>query len=339
MNRFLDFLNNADAAALTAAGANRELAEQIIAARPFGTEEDALKVEGVDAETLAQWRESAQAQDKKSGEAAIVSVKQEARPAVDEKKPSAQSAPKSGDSFSHRLGQALRAFGIALLKLIQLAALIGTIAIALYYGLPYLRQNFIVPVERNAAQIDALYAQNATQEAANATSRAEIQNLQAQANELGARVATLDDLVNSQATALAQLEAAQATLDAQMQGNNNVVLAELRHEVAFTRALDVLARGRLYLAQSNFGLAKEDLQSARDALADLQSEKDDAALAQAIARLDLALSNLPDFPIVASGDLEIAWQILMSGKPIAASTPTPTIIPTETPTVESTPTP
>ena len=38
------------------------------------------------------------------------------------------------------------------------------------------------------------------------------------------------------------------------------------------------------------------------------------ALKQVVARLDLALSNLPEFPVVASGDLEIAWQILMAGE-------------------------
>jgi hypothetical protein len=103
----------------------------------------------------------------------------------------------------------------------------------------------------------------------------------------------------------------------------------------FTRALDMLGRARLYLAQSNFGLAREDVKSARDLLAALQAESNDPALDQAIARLDLSLGNLPAFPIVAAGDLEIAWQILMSGEAPATATPAPTV----EPTLEATPTP
>ena len=73
----------------------------------------------------------------------------------------------------------------------------------------------------------------------------------------------------------------------------------------------------------------------------LQAEDDDEALDQAIARLDLALGNLPAFPVVAAGDLEIAWQILTSGEAPATATPEPTIVstPTVEPTLEATPTP
>ena len=125
------------------------------------------------------------------------------------------------------------------------------------------------------------------------------------------------------------------------------MLLELKHEVMLTRALDILARARLYLAQSNFGLAKADVQSARDLLVELNSETSDRILAQAIARLDLALGNLPEFPVVASGDLEIAWQILVSGEapPTPTFTATPSALETFTPTpfppptIEVTPTP
>jgi hypothetical protein len=94
----------------------------------------------------------------------------------------------------------------------------------------------------------------------------------------------------------------------------------------------------LYLSQSNFGLAKEDVQSARDLLAELQTGSNDEVLAQAVTRLDLALSNLPAFPVVASGDLEIAWQILMTGKVMVTPTPTPTAngTPNPEPTLELT---
>jgi hypothetical protein len=102
----------------------------------------------------------------------------------------------------------------------------------------------------------------------------------------------------------------------------------------------MLGRARLYLAQSNFGLAREDVNSARDLLVTLQTETKDEARGQAIARLDLALGNLPAFPVVAAGDLEIAWQILMSGEVPATATPAPTVesTPTVEPTLEAMPT-
>ena len=34
----------------------------------------------------------------------------------------------------------------------------------------------------------------------------------------------------------------------------------------------------------------------------------------------MVLSNLPDFPVAASDDLDIAWQILLSGLPQATPT-------------------
>ena len=130
----------------------------------------------------------------------------------------------------------------------------------------------------------------------------------------------------------------QKTLETQLKESNEETLVKLNQEVMMTRALDTLARARLYLAQSNFGLAKEDVQSARNLLAELQSQSGDEAQAQAISRLDSALSNLPAFPVVASGDLEIAWQILMTGNdaPTATPEPSPTISATAEPTLEVT---
>ncbi|HSG43822.1 MAG TPA: hypothetical protein VLA72_11755 [Anaerolineales bacterium] len=44
----------------------------------------------------------------------------------------------------------------------------------------------------------------------------------------------------------------------------------------------------------------------------------------AIFRLDLVLKNLPAFPVAASNDLDIAWQILIDGYPVpTTATPTP----------------
>jgi hypothetical protein len=49
----------------------------------------------------------------------------------------------------------------------------------------------------------------------------------------------------------------------------------------------------------------------------------------------MTLSNLPNFPVAASDDLDIGWQILLEGLPPA--TPTPSATPTPAGTLSSTP--
>jgi hypothetical protein len=322
MSNFLNFLNTADTDTLTkVSGITNSIAENIIAARPFESAEDCLKVKGMGKTLLARLQAAAEGDESESRD--MIPVEEEALPALIEKTPPAQENVEEKESFLSRLGRAFVNFLRALLKLILVAALIISVGAALYYGLPYIQRTFIAPVEQNTAEINDL--------------ETEMASLQTQLNEMKIRVDALETSVEAHTLSIQKLEGMQAALETQLQNGSDAVLLELKHEIMFTRVLDVLARARLYLAQSNFGLAKTDVQTARDLLAELQAEKNDAVLAQAIARLDLALGNLPDFPVVASGDLEIAWQILMSGN----VPPTPTPVPptaTPEPTLEVTPT-
>lgn len=317
MSRFLDFLNTADLNTLTqVSGVNRQLAGNLIAARPFHAEEDALNVKGMGKATLARLQSFAEAQGNGSESSAMVPVEEEAMPAVMEKNPPAQEDAPKKESFIVRLGRVIRSFFVALLKLIMLAILFVSIGAMFYYGLPYIQRTFIAPVEQNTAQIK--------------TMEAEIETLQTQLDEMNSRVSALEGSVEAHTASIEKLEEMQTALETQLEENQDAVLLELKQEIMFTRALDVLARARLYLAQSNFGLAKTDVQTARDLLAELNAKKEDEVLTKAIERIDLALDNLPDFPVVASGDLEIAWQILVSGNaPASTATATPTLVPTE----------
>ena len=159
-----------------------------------------------------------------------------------------------------------------------------------------------------------------------------------QVNTLEQSVAALEKSIEAHSASLTKLDEIQSALEEKIQTSQDETLLQLKHEVMFTRALDMLGRARLYLAQSNFGLAREDVKSARELLITLQTETDNMALDQAIKRLDMALGNLPAFPVVAAGDLEIAWQILVSGETPATSTPEPTVTSTVEPSQEVTPT-
>lgn len=332
MNNFLNFLNTAELDTLTKVpGVTGSIAENIIAARPFEDVNDGLKVKGMGKALLSRLEAFAEAQANGSESRAMLPPEEEARPAPIEVSAPAQQTSKEETSFWSRLGRAFVVFLRALVRLVMIVLLIVGIGAAFYYGLPYIDRTFIAPIEKNAAQIGAL--------------ESEIVSLQSQLTDLSTRMGAIETSIETHTASLEKLTEMQASLEAQLKDSNDKTLLELKHEVMTTRALDMLARARLYLAQSNFGLAKEDVQSARDLLAALQTETNDKVLLQVISRLDLALGNLPDFPVVASGDLEIAWQILMTGNAVVVpetppATPTPAaLLETTTPPVPSLATP
>ena len=95
-------------------------------------------------------------------------------------------------------------------------------------------------------------------------------------------------------------------------------LADLQRQVTLSRSIELLSRARLYLSQSNFGLAKQDVQAERDLLVGLQTgmPADRIVILQGvIVRLNLALGNLPAFPVLPVEDVDIAWQLLVNGLP------------------------
>ncbi|MEP7134986.1 MAG: helix-hairpin-helix domain-containing protein [Chloroflexota bacterium] len=339
MNDFLQFINTASIDSLTKiSGISQSLAENLIATRPFDTIEDCLKVRGMGKNLLARAQSAFEALEPETKETAMIST-EEKEPLQIEKSqltPIPEPEPKDKPSFGKRAGQVLLNVFRALLRLLLLVILIGGVGAGIYYGVPYIREKFITPVEQNAARVNELENQIATLQ----TQLAEINNQLTETNnqlaETNTRVDEIKQSVETHTASLEKLAGIQTTLEVQIKESNDKTLLALKHEVLLTRALDTLARARLYLAQSNFGLAKEDVQSARDLLEVLKTEAPDEVLTQVIARLDLALGNLPAFPVVASGDLEIAWQILITGEAIATSTPEPASTTTGTPLPEPT---
>ncbi len=140
MSNFLDFLNTADLNTLTqVSGVNRQLAGNLIAARPFDTEEDALNVKGMGKATFARLQSFAEAQENASENSALVPVEEEAMPALVEKTPPAQDEAQEQDSFLTRLGRAFGVFFRALIRLIMLVILFAAVGAMFYYGLPYIQ--------------------------------------------------------------------------------------------------------------------------------------------------------------------------------------------------------
>jgi len=230
-------------------------------------------------------------------------------------------------------GQVMTRVFVAILRLIIFLAIIGGIGAAAYFGLPVIYEQYIRPVEQNTSQLNDLkFRQDQTD---------------IQIADLQTRLATLEAGQTPQNDSLSNLDTRVKTLEgADVQRNES--LTELTYQSDLLRAMELLSRARTFLYQSNFGLARLDVQAARDVLAEMQSsapESKQKDLQEALFRLDLALKNLPDFPVAASDDLDIAWQVLLDGYPVVSPTQTPTPIPTTisedtvTPVFDSTPTP
>jgi hypothetical protein len=337
MTDLLTFLNSAELDTLTkVSGISRSLAGNIIAARPFETEEDCLNVRGVGQALLERTRGFAEAQADASENRALIQVKEEASPSVEKYQPKEEPAREARPSFWSRVGAVLLSIFRGLIRLVALFIIVGAMAALVIYGLPILRDYLLAPVEQNSAEIAQLRTElNVMQ--------TQVADLQAQLGETNGRVETLEISIETLGASLTKLEKMQADLEATVAESDAKLTADLKREILLTRAIQYLSRARLYLSQSNFGLARDDISAARALLAEVQTEEPEfktEALNQTILRLDLAIANLPAFPVVAVGDVDIALQLLMSDLPegltFPTATPSPTPAPSETPTPEPT---
>ena len=79
------------------------------------------------------------------------------------------------------------------------------------------------------------------------------------------------------------------------------------------RSMELMSRARLFLYQANYGQAEQDVAAAQVVLTRLGS--DDVDIVEAIERLDRVVAALPDRPVSANADLDIAWQLLLGDLP------------------------
>lgn len=261
-------------------------------------------------------------------------------------------------SFFTRLGKAFT----NILRFVLILVVISAIGIGVYFGIPYFYQRIIVPIETNTARLTEVEQKQSL----------EISKLSAQITDLKSRLAILETRQTQNASVLVEQQGKLKSVEAAIERHNaslnqlntmqntienlaagiqshesllvgeNSSLVNLQRQITMSRSIELLSRARLYLSQSNFGLARQDIQKARDLLISLQigiPENKSVAMANAVIRLDLAMANLPAFPVVAVDDLDIAWQLLISD---LAVEPLPSLgqeTPSPTPTTINSPTP
>ncbi|MEJ2300356.1 MAG: hypothetical protein P8Y14_02490 [Anaerolineales bacterium] len=211
-------------------------------------------------------------------------------------------------------------------------------------------------------RLDTLETAQSTQTASLATTDENLSNLESSLTDLSDRSESmqgaLDALERDMQAAQADLKAAGSLTDSISEqvdenGQNLHSLATLvvqesarwdgmRRELQVMRVMELITRSRFSLAQNNLSLAQSDIRAGRELLLGLEDElpaNQAELVAEAGARLESALGDLPRAPVSAADELEGAWQLLLQGLP-TPSTPTPTraITPTST-AIPSTPTP
>jgi chromosome segregation ATPase len=147
------------------------------------------------------------------------------------------------------------------------------------------------------------------------------------------QLSSLNTDVQNLGTTVAENQEQMAGLDGKLQ-IEGTPLENIRNELKMVKAMELLTRSRLLMMANNLGLAQQDLQSASELLNGLQASlpaDQQGDLAEIIARLDKASSNLPVRPLLASDDLEIAWQLLLLGLPDQPQSSTPDVTATPTP--------
>ena len=231
-------------------------------------------------------------------------------------------------------------------RLFLLLVFLGLLSILLYLAVPWLYQTFIRPMEQNTAQVRDLQSRQEQTEQELADLQTKLETIEGVQNEQDGSLTDMQDRmeeIESEITARTESLAAIERLQSELEEQNQEVSAELERQINLLKSMELLSRARLSMYQSNFGLAKQDVEIARDLLATVQPDapqKLETQLDAVIMRLDLTLSNLPDFPVAASDDLDSAWQILLAGEPQPTPTlvETPTLPPTVVGTISATPT-
>jgi hypothetical protein len=259
--------------------------------------------------------------------------------------PPVEAAPPPSDSAGPTLGQRVKRFLVFLLRLVMILIILVAVAVGLAYSVPLLYQKYVQPVQDNSAQLEQLKTRVAQNEIAIAGLQSKLEAVQTEQaqqaqslSELDGKVLKIEEQIAAHTETLSALDQVQTMLQAKTDATD----AEVTRQIKLMKSMELLSRARLFMYQSNFGLARQDVQIARDLLAEIQPTAPEplaTELAEVIRRLDLTLANLPNFPVAASDDLDIAWQILLAGIPEPQATPLAETPATETPIPELTATP
>lgn len=219
----------------------------------------------------------------------------------------------------------------------------------MYFGFQFVYQELVVPTQQNATDLQNLNArinqqwdllQEKNKELENRLSEMEsdheiatdlISELSSDIEQISA---DLDAYQMQQEVLSGQIEKIDQSIVDLMDENKDLVaqnealiesvenlevekkLQPVYQDLQLFKVLLQVHRSRLFLVQDNYGLAKQELELAKELLTALmlsaaEEQKNEISLWD--ARLSLAISHLPDNPILANDDLEILWSMMANG--------------------------
>ena len=242
-------------------------------------------------------------------------------------------------------------FIVRVLKVILrlvLVLLIGIlIGAGIYFGVQFAYQQLVIPTRENASELqnletrvsqqwELLQEKNKALEVRLSQVEIDIDNSEDQLSEITADLtqlaADLDAFQIQQDDVGAQIEEIESAILGLIDQSNDLAkqnedlqetvqeldveakLQPIYQELQIFKLLLQVNRSRLYLIQDNYGLAKQELEFANQLLNTIilnaeDDQKDEMLLWD--ARLKLAISHLPDNPILANDDLEILWTMMI----------------------------
>ena len=207
-----------------------------------------------------------------------------------------------------------------LLRLFLVVLLGAVLGAGIYSGVALAIQQIGAPTRQNSARILALEGQLAEggeidqQRQQDRDRLSEVERaLGEQASTVAGLQAQLDDQAGGQDRLARQLTTLTDKLEALTQRiEADPPAADLQRDLQLTQAMLSLVRARLWLVENNLGLAIAEVERARALLLPLADEQPGGGKFEAaIERLDFALVELNNRPLVAADDIEIAWKLLV----------------------------
>ncbi len=242
--------------------------------------------------------------------------------------------------FFRRLGRGLW----TLLRILLILAVLAGIGAAIFYGWPIVKERYLDPIAANSSAVQTAESRLEASEIRIADLEAQVTSLQEAdlevpgrldavegdlaalldtTDSLDGRLGTIERQIDRHTTRLDSLGELQTALSADL----GAVSDEATRQVDLLRSTELLSRARLFLFQANYGLARADLAAAQAILTDVQAANPDwepTVMAEVIDRVERSLGALPQFPVAAADDLDIAWQVLLTQvapEPLPAETP------------------
>lgn len=270
-----------------------------------------------------------------------------------EKLPGDQKREKANLSSSSILRVTLRILIVTLVG--------GVIGAVIYFSavgwVPYLEQRLFEPVENNQDLIQELEAtQHALEDQLaflfqelrenQVINNQDLESAFEAADQKIAEIQSAIETVNS--FSLTQVPNQLATLTANQLANENHLSAlataqmgylQDGYEIELAKIIALLSKANQYLLHANYGFAEDQLIAAQGLLVSLEEHLNSWQRLQALeiaSAIEGAIADLPDQPSLASGKVELAWQLALRGfhtqdlqgtpspTPKDSTTPTPT---------------